>query len=893
MNKITPQLQDDEKALPARPKSKEIKDGDLRSTSGEEEDDPAIISTATVTRIVNDHSYYMGPQQGQPTTLAQRRHSQLQSVLDPVHAWRHGEQQNGSNRSYSKSPMHDTATGRRPSLTTSMEDDYMPPPLSPRRPSSPTQYDPGMQPPEGYHQTVASDTAGNGHTRNPSSESMSWLDTIDESGASTTSSVHSRTASLSVKRRHIRAPSGATEAEFDAALDAAVEAAYDDGFEPFGEPASAEPAPYGDDVMVSVRRKVEMAKERVRQTERESAIQFAHEHARRLQESRMQEYEDIYGGDESDEEERMLDEMTRDYVMDDFEFGLQSKSALPRESDSSGFSGRTWNSSNASNPTNSGTTLSPVTEASSVPHMSTVQSRATPPLMHPPPIHALPQPPPPGGINAQPCPPPTTPLPIPTTSSSLPTTSSIPPSSPAKSVRNRRLSGQNAIQLKIETAGVEPVKGPETGPPEKLPPRIPQLTSSAIPKTAGLLSQQRGAVSGNKAPPIVFTRQTSSPFPGPTYFPEPTPKDEIIPPSLALTQTMSDESDNGMLRSGSPGRSHSRAGLRKNFSATSLKNTRSRNLSITGMEDLTDSSSHTSGHMFPMPGRKPSEIPAMPALPTPIATAFKEKINGTPSGGFFLFNSDIHAPESPGSPNPLNANAPIPLEPCPAEHLLRPFWLMRAVYQTIAHPRGGYLSTKLFVPRDVWCVKGVKLKGLEDKIANCDYLTAALMKLAKIDTNDADAMLVEMQALEGVLETVQAALTKKLGSEVGPQHAAGFFKDTTPTTDTESNSAPKSAVTSKTSSFSWKRLRSKNSAMALNNTYTGKSPLTDGAPKDTHTTSTLPMTSLPTIRFAKREVNSIHFSGPNAHYMGSLARLFDAAQVIGMFCPRTFILPLI
>ena len=73
---------------------------------------------------------------------------------------------------------------------------------------------------------------------------------------------------------------------------------------------------------------------------------------------------------------------------------------------------------------------------------------------------------------------------------------------------------------------------------------------------------------------------------------------------------------------------------------------------------------------------------------------------------------------------------------------------MRCFYQTIVHPRGGYLSTKLFVPRDVWRVKGVKIKNIDDKISNCDLLTAALQKLSGVDTLDADAVLEEMQALD-------------------------------------------------------------------------------------------------------------------------------------------------
>jgi hypothetical protein len=210
---------------------------------------------------------------------------------------------------------------------------------------------------------------------------------------------------------------------------------------------------------------------------------------------------------------------------------------------------------------------------------------------------------------------------------------------------------------------------------------------------------------------------------------------------------------------------------------------------------------------------------------------------------------------------------------------------MRALYQTIAHPRGGYLSTKLFVPRDVWRVKGVKLKSIEDKIANCDYLTAALMKLAKVDTFDADAVLEEMQSLEGILEQVQATLTKKLGNEVGVQGSGGMFKDMPAGGDAETSTttSKSGSMSSKSSSFSWRRLRSKNSGVALSNTYmNNKAVVTDG-PKEGLTMGTLPMTStsLAKVRFAKRDVSEVQFSGPNANYMGALARLFDAAQTLG------------
>jgi hypothetical protein len=218
---------------------------------------------------------------------------------------------------------------------------------------------------------------------------------------------------------------------------------------------------------------------------------------------------------------------------------------------------------------------------------------------------------------------------------------------------------------------------------------------------------------------------------------------------------------------------------------------------------------------------------------------------------------------------------------------------MRCFYQTIVHPRGGYLSTKLFIPRDVWRVKGVKLKNLDDKIANCDLLTAALQRLGTVDTLDADAVLEEMQALEVVLDQVQTQLAKKLGNDVGVHGVSTLFKDATAVGTSSAagdgsekgshgsqDHAPKSAVAQgKSYLASWRKLRSKNSALGLN-TMAGAKAGGGEVPKDTLTMATLPMTSLPNIRFAKRNIQGVVFEGPNSGYMGSLARLFDAAQIL-------------
>lgn len=348
--------------------------------------------------------------------------------------------------------------------------------------------------------------------------------------------------------------------------------------------------------------------------------------------------------------------------------------------------------------------------------------------------------------------------------------------------------------------------------------------------------------------------------------------------------------------------------LRKNKSSISLKN---RTLSVSSPEGSEASAGTPMSLTFSAFGsksRQASHGGAVPSVPTPSALAFA--MDGLPTGGMYLFESDYHSPDSPGSSNPLAANAPIPLEPCPESFLLRPFWLMRCFYQTLAHPRGGYLSTKLFVPRDAWCVKGVKLKALDDKIAACDLLTAALLKLAAVDTLDADAVLEEMQSFEYVLEQAQLALTKKLGADVGTHGLASVFKDAPPapagvvlngtvtpvdgvsgstisanaSSDPTLSSAqhpPKGAVAqSKSVLASWRKLRAKNSGVGLAGNFTG-SGKGETLSKDALLLATLPMTSLPNIRFAKRDLAQVEFVGPNANYMACLARLFDAVQVLG------------
>ena len=873
------------KSLPARPMSNESLDEHRSLYLGTVDDEePVIIETATVTRIVNDRSSKNQTNQVEPEpppfqSLPLRtadsggvRESVIASAIRDVQKDITNSAtfflQAPPGRLGDAPPTMNTA-----GLESPMDRSYMPPPLSPRRPISPAPTAKKDPEPTPRNMLLPSEPVSKPvHKRGNSSESISWLDTIDESGGSScSSSVHSLSPG-GMRRKHLRNASGATEAEFDAALDAAVEAAYDEGYEPYED----EEQPNSAELIATRLRNVELAKERVREAEREEAIaaakyRFKETQLRSEALPHVRESVEFNFHDEAEEEERLLDEMTREYMLDGFDFDLQTKSSLPRQSDSSGFSGSTYNShgSVSSHRHTGGTSLSTVAE-----------------VMHPPkqkaPTHSPP--------------------PIPSTLPSVAEAhitqnqesfgmSDMPArdAKEAASVRSRRLSGQNAKTLKIETSLTSVSPAPQTDKPtvpeKDLHPEVPPPPKSAV---AATFSSTKTVTDPDfKVPALPQTQQLPGLTAPSPQLPVPSPADTtftVSPATPALSHAISNDTT---LVPGSPKTGKSGAmGIRKNKSSLSLKQ---RNLSISSPDGSDASIGTPLSTTFSFTGRKPS-IAAAP-VPTPNVPTFN--VDGLPSGGMHLFESDIHSPYSPGSPSGAIANAPIPLEPCPDSYLLRPFWLMRCFYQTIAHPRGGYLSMKLFVPRDVWRVKGVKLKNIDDKIANCDLLTAALQRLATVDTLDADAVLEEMQALEFILDQVQTQLAKKLGNEVGVHGVSTLFKDATSVgggsgtgegsekgSHGSQDHAPKNAVSqSKSYLTSWRKLRSKNSAVGLSSLTGAK--IGNEVPKDSLIMPTLPMTSLPNIRFAKRDLSAVMFEGPNASYMGSLARLFDSVQILG------------
>lgn len=686
---------------------------------------------------------------------------------------------------------------------------------------------------------------------------QSWLDTIDESGASSPSSANSKASSVYLRRRTSRRMSSGTEAEFDAALDAAVEAAYDEGLEPvleYNEDAS-------DDVVANARRNIELAKQRVREAEREA--QEAMTRGRNLQEPVVEpvERDSVYLDEEAEEEERLLEEMTKGYIMDEFEFGIQSKSALPRESDSSNMSGRTWESSAASNITGTGATLSTLTEDDDVLLGAHTLDRNTLPSAPPnaalPPIPAVSDFPalPPHRISLSNPPPPGPPPPPP---------SMGPP--PVPGVRARRLSKNNSVDIRIHTKSHSRAEsnlsharaesnasglGSFSIPGTDKPPPPPKDDNSDVsrPSTPGfrgnLHPSKRNASIGSLSEHFNLARARTQEDEEPS-----------LPPLPASARPMAKipSAPDGLNKAGS-------------------KPFRSRNGSMPNPDIGPGSPITPWEDSFP-----PLDTQlAMPIMPTPNTTQFSPI--PLPTIGMNLFDCEIHSP-TPGRPNSLIPNAPAPLEACPESFLLRPFWLMRSLYQTIAHPHGGYITAKLFVPRDIWRVKNVKIKAVEDKVSQCDLLTAALLKLAKVDPYDADAVLEEMEGLEIILNQVQTFLTKKLGNEVGVQTAVPLFK---PNGATEDSAHPEPAQprTSGTSNKSylpgWKRLRAKTSGIG---TTTAATPTPRESHKENLTLNTVPMTMGPSSH-PIRNVTKLEFSGPHAHYMGALARLFDAAQIIG------------
>lgn len=720
---------------------------------------------------------------------------------------------------------------------------YMPRPLSPRRPSSPTkapsQAEASSQAEDAWQsepEIVQDHDSDPARFRADSKDSTSWLDTIDESGSSCSDSVHSLDDG-EMRRKHIRGTSGGTDPDFDAAFDAAVEAAYDEGFEPDLE----------------ARRKRLTALRRAQN----DSVQVPASEINEIVPGTFKAAHALNLDPEDEEEERILDELTNDYGTG-FNFELQSKSALPRQSDSSGYSRSTWQSSQLSDRATAATSLSTVAEdvhgdrlSKSAGNLSTRtrgESAALPPPSAPP-TGALPQLPG-AGISR------------------------------LSGVRSRRLSGMNQKQLKIETS-----------------PQPPQ-------------ARKRASTFHHSASPFAEDDEEMQ-LPDKEKYgerleatPSDTQHDNILksPPSLefrsALDAMGKPSEDNTMEYRPSyeevpSDLSAPRPTLfRKNKSSVSLRDHAEHTLLLASPDLEPPMATPMSSTFMNFAAAKRNQNPLTSQRANFPGFGAAAGDSHQLGGGIHLFDTSLSATQAPVSPrSPSASPMPTGLEPCPEPVLLRPFWLMRGLAQTLTHPRGGFLTTKVFIPREVWQTRGVKLKLIEDKIANCDLLTAALGRLAGVDTYDADAVMDELQSFEEVMERVQAVLQKKLGSDVGVQGISGMFRDATTSSASgatgsgaENAPADKASKSNSGKSYlsSWRKLRNKSSGAPLS----GNSQPASAKPaveKEQHTMPSVPMTSYVPVerRGNKREARNMAFEGPYQEYMGSLARLFDGVQILG------------
>ncbi|KAH0137729.1 hypothetical protein KCU82_g18127, partial [Aureobasidium melanogenum] len=275
------------------------------------------------------------------------------------------------------------------------------------------------------------------------------------------------------------------------------------------------------------------------------------------------------------------------------------------------------------------------------------------------------------------------------------------------------------------------------------------------------------------------------------------------------------------------------------------------------------------------------EVPPFRRYITPPGGSISITRTDSASGGHHIFESFLNPPSQPPSPGADDSYSPSSLEPCPEPTLLRPFWMLRCIANVLNQPRGGFLTTRLFVPRQIWLNRNVKLKSVEDKISNCDLLTAALGKLSKVDTYDADAVLEELQGFEEVMERVQTVLIKRLGSEVGVQGVSALFKDAQVHIDSTGTTADaREPKPNKSYLSSWRKLRGKNSSGGV--TVPLSSSRTE---KEVPNMASVPMTSFVSIdkrtahkHISPKETNS--FEGPHKEYMSSVSRLCEAAQIL-------------
>lgn len=678
-----------------------------------------------------------------------------------------------------------------------------------------------------------------------------------------------------VIRDTLRTRDSDTEAAFNAALDAAVEAVYDEGYEPYQE----------DDITAN---EEDGASARTFVTysdkTREAAIAEAAAQGSNLVQASSQadEYRALGRGQDTEEEERLLEEITKEFMHDNSVLDEGARSVLPRQSDSStSSSANTWESSVASSVHTSRTTLSPVHEKAGLGFGGTFVSGGPSGIV--PPSRALPPPPPFAPLLAR-----------------NPGTQTA----DGSTLQDRRLS--TAKRLQIRTAV-------DARPPPKYDPNAASSRPDWSESSSAVTVVNDQAFSTGTSPHQTHTGVSGALDGTATSIGS---SNLTIPP--ALSSAFTDRSGISTPLSSPTGiltrTGFARPLLNREVSIISVKERKPPIIPT----DTIKSSLMTPSYSIHSAGSAASARPPLSSL-----TSYSSLHSTTQlPGSQFDFFADIHNASPSRLSKEQSSDLPRPLEPCPEAALLRPLWLLRCVYQTIAHPRGGYLTNKLFVPRDVWKVQNVKLKGVEEKIAACDLVANALSRLRKVNTLDADAVLEEMQYLEGIMDQAQVMLSKKLGNDVGMKDLVSSFKDAPSSstsfdksTSSQTAEAGHNSLGTSTSSLATANKSGKNYLTTLgrrlrnkpsHNTFAGSVNSSSVAVANTtYTLATVPMTSTPTLppsrgggasntSTARPRTTSSTLTpalsttlggrplteGPYVMYTSALARLCDSAQVL-------------
>eukprot|EP00298_Acanthocystis_sp_HF-20_P008884 c17963_g1_i1.p1 GENE.c17963_g1_i1~~c17963_g1_i1.p1 ORF type:complete len:287 (-),score=94.16 c17963_g1_i1:13-873(-) len=114
------------------------------------------------------------------------------------------------------------------------------------------------------------------------------------------------------------------------------------------------------------------------------------------------------------------------------------------------------------------------------------------------------------------------------------------------------------------------------------------------------------------------------------------------------------------------------------------------------------------------------------------------------------------------------------LEPKPANATLVPFWLMRQLSLIMAD--GAFLTQKLYIPKEVWSQKGMRITAISAKISCCQALLSHITKLRQFDINEIsllkaiDLMLDEMGTHQNNLSKYLSFIEEQVSP---PQQDAG------------------------------------------------------------------------------------------------------------------------